>query len=238
MAKKDLIPPLAQQKPRKFKTHGLSRIDEYAWLRQSADPAVLSYIKAENDFADRFMKPTAAQQRKLFKEIKARMKEDDMSVPIKDGPYLYYTRTKKGMQYAIHCRKKGAAGREEVILDENNLARGKKYFSLGDYEVSPDHRLLAYSVDTTGAEKYALYIKDLTTGKLLSERIESVADFEWAEGEERYLFYTTEEHPHPPRKVFRHKVGEASETTSWSTKKPIFNGMYRSVKATTESISF
>lgn len=191
-------------------THGDVRVDEYAWLRDAQNPKVLEYIKEENDYADACMKPTVALQKDLYKEIRKRMKEDDMSVPVKDGSFLYYTRTKKGKQYAIHCRKKVRGGKEEIILDENALAKGEKYFSLGDAGVNPDHTLLAYTVDTTGAERHTLRIKNLTTGKRMSESIEQVGDFEWAE-EGKHLFYTKEEHPHPPRKVFRHKLGTATE---------------------------
>jgi oligopeptidase B len=208
--------PIAQQVPQEFKAHGQTRVDEYAYLRNADSPEVQAYIKAENQYAERFMGKTAALRRELYKEIKRRMKEDDMSVPIKFGPYLYYSRTKKGKQYAIHCRKKGEKGREEVILDENKLAKNQKYFSLGEFEISTDHRYMAYSIDTTGAEKYTLFIKDLSTGVLLDERIEAVSDFEWAEdspeSEARYLFYTVEEHPHPPRRVFRHRLADQVST--------------------------
>ena len=198
--------PVPAKKPQKFVTHGDVRIDEYAWIRDDQNPEVQKYIAAENAYADAFMKPTSRLQKELYTEIKKRMKEDDMSVPVKDGPYYYYTRTKKGRQYAIHCRKNVSGGREQIILDENKLAKGNKYFSLGDADVNGDHTLLAYTVDTTGAEKHALFIKDLATGNLLGDTIEAVGDFEWSE-DGRYLFYTREEHPHPPRKVFRHALG-------------------------------
>src|SRR3989338_7816076 len=97
--------PVPAKKPQKFVTHGDVRIDEYAWIRDDQNPEVQKYIAAENAYADAFMKPTSRLQKELYTEIKKRMKEDDMSVPVKDGPYYYYTRTKKGRQYAIHCRK-------------------------------------------------------------------------------------------------------------------------------------
>jgi oligopeptidase B len=206
---KNLLPPKPQEKPQKISVHGDTRVDEFSWLRDREDPSVMKYVQAENDYADAVMRPTLKLQRELFREIKARMKEDDMSVPVKDGPYLYYSRTKKGKQYAIHCRKLAAGGKEEVILDENALAKGEKYFSLGTLDVSPDHSLLAYTVDTQGNEKHTLYIKDLATGKLRSEHIDSVADVEWAE-DGLHIFYSVEDHPHPPRKIFLHRLDEDS----------------------------
>lgn len=213
-------PPVAEQKPELIETHGDRRIDEFAWLRDSKNETVRGYIEAENAYADDIMKSTRKVQRDLYKEIRARMKEDDMSVPVKDGSYLYYVKTKKGKQYAIHYRKHIATGREEVILDENELARDQKYFSLGVAEVNQDHTLLAYSIDTTGSEQYTLFIKDLRTGKLLSERIESVADVEWAENNE-HLLYTREEHPHPPRRVFLHTLrSDAPDTLLFEESDP------------------
>lgn len=154
------------------------------------------------------MRPLLPLRRKLYKEIRGRIVENDMSVPVKDGPYDYYVRTKKGKQYPIHCRREGEKGKEQVILDENELAKGSKYFALGAAETSPDHRLLAYTVDTIGNENYTLFIKNVETGELLKERMTSVGDIVWAEDGE-HLLYTLEEHPFPPRRVYRHKLGDA-----------------------------
>lgn len=176
-------------------------------MQDASKPEVKAHLKAENAHALGFMRPRKKVIDSLYKEIRSRIKEDDSSVPVKDGPYDYYTRTKKGKQYAIHCRREGEKGRESIILDENVLAKGQKYFSLGDAEASPDHRLLAYTTDVTGNEDTTLYIKRLDTGELLSERVMHVADFVWAEDNE-HIFYSLEEHPYPPRKIFRHKIGE------------------------------
>lgn len=198
--------PKAAEKALKIMVHGDTRIDEYAWLRNAEDPEVRAYIDAENAYADATLKPTQKLQRELYAEIKKRMKETDMSVPVKDGDYLYYTKTKKGKQYAIHCRMHIETKKEEVLLDENVLAKGEKFFSLGSCEVNPTHDLLAYAIDTSGSEKYRLHIKDLKTGELLEETIGSVSDVEWAE-DGQHILYTVEEHPHPPRKVFLHELG-------------------------------
>lgn len=201
------IPPVAAQKPHEFTLHGTKHIDEYWWMQDKTKPEVQAHLKAENDYASAFMRPQKKLCDTLYKEIRSRIKEDDSSVPVKNGPYDYYTRVEKGKQYAIHCRREGEKGKEAIILDENKLAKGEKYFSLGDAEISPDHRLLAYSTDVTGNEDHTLYIKRLDTGELLKEKVTHIADFVWAEDNE-HIFYSLEEHPYPPRKIFRHKLGE------------------------------
>ena len=200
-------PPSAQARPQEFKNHGLTRTDEYAWLKDAKDPQTLRYLKDENVYADTLMHPFKKIQNTLFKEIKARVTEDDVSVPIKDGPYLYYVRMKKGKQYAIHCRKPVSGGKEEIILDENALAADSSFFSLGDSDINADHTLLAYACDTTGNEKFSLSIKDLKTGRLMEDRIESVSAIVWSE-DGKYIFYSKEEHPFPPRKIYRHALGD------------------------------
>lgn len=199
--------PFAPAKPQEHVLHGHRRVDEYEWLQDPKDPAVVEHLKNENLYAERVMRPTQKLQKQLYKEIRARITENDMSVPVKHGPYTYYVRTKKGKQYAIHCRREGERGKEQILLDENELAKGSEYFSLGDIEVSPDHRLLAYSIDTKGNEDHTMYIKNLETGEVFSEHIDSVADMEWSE-DGQYMFYCKEDHPHPPRRIYRHRLGE------------------------------
>jgi oligopeptidase B len=198
--------PFAPAKPQEHVLHGHRRVDEYEWLQDAKDPMVLEHLKSENAYAERTMRPSQKLQKQLYKEIRARITENDMSVPVKQGPYTYYVRTKKGKQYAIHCRREGERGKEQVILDENVLAKGSEYFSLGDIEVSPDHRLVAYSIDTKGNEDHTMYIKNLESGEIFSETINSVADMEWSE-DGQYIFYSKEDHPHPPRKIYRHRLG-------------------------------
>src|SRR3989344_4548251 len=199
--------PMARAKPVETRLHGVKRVDDYSWLQDAKNPEVVEYLKTENAYAERLMRPTMRLQAKLYKEIRSRIKENDMSVPVKDGPYLYYSRTKRGKENAIHCRRKGTRGKEEIILDENELAKHSDYFSLGSFEVSPDHTLLAYTTDVKGDEDHTLFVKDLATGKLRSEKIQSVGDIEWSE-DGAYIFYSREEHPHPPRRVYRHALGE------------------------------
>ncbi len=207
MSKRSLLPPIPARHPATFTVHGDRRRDEYSWL-QKASKETLAYVAAENAYADKSLAPTKPLQDKLYREIRSRMIEDDRSVPVKHGPFYYYTRTKKGFQYPIHCRTYGVKGKEQVILDQNALAKGKTFFSLGAFEVSPDHTKLAYSVDTKGDERYTLYVKDLVSGELLSERIPSADGCAWAADSE-HVFYAKEIHPFPPRTVMRHKLGAA-----------------------------
>lgn len=200
--------PFAPAKPQEHRLHGRTRIDDYEWLQDAKSPEVLEYMKGENAYAERTMRSTQKLQKKLYNEIRARITENDMSVPVKHGPYTYYARTKKGKQYAIHCRKEGERGKEQILLDENELAKKSDYFSLGELEVSPDHRLIAYAIDVKGDEDHTMRIKDIQTGELLPEVIHSVGDIEWSE-DGQYIFYSKEEHPHPPRRIYRHRLGES-----------------------------
>ena len=197
------LPPAARKEIKKVAIHGDLHVDEYTWLQDKESPQTKAYLEAENAYADGMMKPQKKLIGQLYKEMKARMREKDMSVPVKDGPYEYYTRVAKGKQYAIHCRRRIARGKEEIILDENALASGQSFFHLGAAQVSEDHRYLAYTIDTTGDERHELRIKDLNTGHHLPDVIEAVSDVEWSD-DGAYLFYTKEQHPHPPRQLFRH----------------------------------
>src|SRR5262249_983194 len=156
------------------------RRDEYAWLRGKDDPEGTAYLEAENAYTDFVMKPTVEFQEGLYKEMLARIKEDDQSVPYAFGGGLYYSRTETGKQYSIHCRERAAEAVEEVTLDLNQLAEGHAFLALGAYAISDDGRWLAYSVDYTGFREYTLFVKDLLTGELSGERIERVSSVAWA----------------------------------------------------------
>jgi oligopeptidase B len=207
-----LEPPVARKIPKDVTVHGDPRIDNYFWLRERENPEVLEYLKAENAYTDAVMKHTEALQESLYQEMKGRIKETDLSVPVKIDDYYYYNRTEAGQQYPIYCRKYGSLeAEEEVLLDQNELARGYDYFRLGVLEVSPNHRLLAYAVDTTGGEEFKLFVKDLETGKLLPDVIPQVSySLEWA-NDNRTFFYTTLDPAKRPFKVFRHVLGTDAE---------------------------
>ena len=200
-------PPIARRDPQFSELHGDRRADEYGWLRQKDDPAVLSYLEAENAYTAAFMKPTEAFQEALYKEMLARIKQTDLSVPYREGAYFYYSRTAEGQQYAIRCRRKGSLDApEEILLDGNELARGQSYFSLGVFTVSDDGNLLAYSTDFTGFREYTLWIKDLRTGRLLPDKIERTASFDWA-ADNQTIFYTLEDSAKRSYRFYRHVLG-------------------------------
>lgn len=186
------LPPAAKKITRETQVHGALLKDDYFWMRERANPEVLDYLKAENAYLESVLKPTEPLQKKLYEEMLSRIKETDLSVPVKRGNYYYYSRTEKGLQYPLYTRKKGSLDApEELLLDLNLLAGKSEYFSLGAFGVSPDHQLLAYSTDFTGDETYPLHIKDLKTGNLLSDTIPNTASgIVWAE-DNRTLFYTT-----------------------------------------------
>jgi oligopeptidase B len=208
-----LRPPIAKRVPRETTTHGETRTDDYAWLRERSDPEVTAYLEAENAYTTEVMKPTEALREQLYKEILGRVLETDLSVPVRRGEYYYYSRTEEGKAYGIYCRKHGGLeASEQILLDANVLAAGQNYFRLGDFSVSPDHRLLAYSTDFDGDETHTVYIKDLETGALLEDRIEKVSySLEWS-NDNRTLFYTMMDAARRPYRVFRHQLGETADT--------------------------
>ena len=201
-------PPVADKIAHYYEINGTRVEDNYFWLRDKENPEVIAYLEAENSYAESVMKPAAALRETLFEELKARIKEDDSSVPIKEDAYFYYYRTEKDKQYPIYCRKKGSLEeKEEIVLDVNTLAEGQPYFSLGSFEVSPDHQTLAYTTDTIGDENYSLYIKDIHSRALLEEPVPGLSySVAWA-NDNQSLFYTVRDEAYRPYKLFLHKVG-------------------------------
>jgi oligopeptidase B len=191
----------------------LSFPDPYSWLRDRSDPDVLVYLEAENAYTDEVMKPAAALQQELYDEILGRIKEDDTSVPVKNGDWLYYNRTEKGKPYPIHCRKAlSPDAPEHVILDSNQLAEGHEYFRLGALAASPDHHLLVYGTDVLGDETFTLRVKDLRTGELLPDEIlNAYYSLAWA-NDNRTLFYTVLDETKRPYRVYRHELGTPIDT--------------------------
>ena len=200
--------PIAKKQPKTLEIHGDIRIDDYYWLRDRTSEATLDYLKAENDYAESQTAHTKDFQKALYDEMLGRIQETDLSVPTKDGDYFYYSRTEAGKAYRILCRKQGSLdATEEILLDENNLAKGHEFFSLGDYETSPDHRLLAYAVDTDGSERCTLVFKDLTTGKRFPEEIDNISEVIWA-NDNQTVFYTRLDDVHRPHQVWKHRLGK------------------------------
>jgi oligopeptidase B len=189
LAKKPVVPrpPVAKRVDVVTRLHGDERHDEYRWLEQRDDPEVRTYLQAENAYAEAVMKPQAGLVAKLEREMRARLVEDDVDVPVRRGPWEYYRAHAAGKAYPIYMRR--GNGREEVTLDLNALALGKQYVDLGVYEVSDDGRWLAYSIDETGDESYTLHVKDLQTGAASGEAIPAVSDATWA-ADGKTLVYT------------------------------------------------
>ena len=201
-------PPRAPVRPHTFEMHGQVWSDDYRWLRERSDPQVLEYLRAENAYTELMMQHTRALQERLYAEMRGGIKETDISAPEKRGDYYYYTRTEEGRQYPIYCRKRGAwDAPEQILLDQNGLAAGHSFCHLGVFEVSPNHRLLAYSYDTTGAERFTLRVKDLDTGELLPDCLSNTYySVEWA-NDNRTLFYNVLDHASRPYRLQRHTLG-------------------------------
>jgi oligopeptidase B len=208
---KAATPPVAAVKNHSVTLHGDTRVDPYFWLAEKKNPEVIAYLEAENAYTAAVMKPLEARQESLYKEMLARIKQTDLTVPVRDRGYWYYTRTVEGQQYTIHCRRKGSPdGPEDVYLDANELAKPHKFFSVGSTHVSDDGTLLAFGSDVTGFREYYLSVKDLTTGKVLEDRFVKAPQAAWA-ADGKTLFYVTEDHAKRPHKLWRHTVGEPKE---------------------------
>jgi oligopeptidase B len=219
-----LTPPLAEKQPKTITVHGDSRVDDYFWLREKSNPKVMTYLHAEDAYTDAVMKPTAALQDVLFKEMVGHIKEDDDTAPYRRGDYLYFTRTARGQQYPIYLRRKGAlTAPEEVLLDLNALATDQSFMALGSFAPSDDGRLLAYSTDSTGYRQYTLHVKDLAAGTLLPDHAERVGRIEWA-ADNRTLFFTTEDAvTKRSDRLFRHMLGSASNDLVFEEKDEQFD---------------
>jgi oligopeptidase B len=188
----DVKPPVAAIRPFKVESPHGARNDDYYWLRddEREDKDMLAYLAAENAYTDAVMAATKPLQEKLYNEIVGRIKQDDASVPYRKHGYWYYRRFETGKEYPIYARKKGSLdAAEEVLFDVNAMAAGHEFFQVGSYEVSPDNKLIAWAEDSVGRRQYVLRVRELVTGKVLSDVIENIeAGFAWA-ADSRTLFY-------------------------------------------------
>ncbi len=200
-------PPVAGRIEKVVTLHGEARPDPYFWLRDKPKPEVAAYLEAENAYTAAVMKPLQPLQDALYAEMLSHIKETDLSVPYREGDWLYYFRTEKGKQYRIYCRKKFPDGPEQVTLDLNELAKGQKFMGLGRYAVSDDGNLLAYSTDNTGFRQYTLFIKDLRANALWPERIEKTTSAVWA-ADNMTIFYGVEDSAKRPYRIYRHRLLE------------------------------
>ncbi|MDQ2177759.1 S9 family peptidase [Marinifilum sp. D714] len=206
-------PPVAQKIPKELKIHDHTRIDNYYWLNQREDSAVINYLTAENNYTDAVMKHTEEFQTKLFDEMVARIKKTDESVPAKSNGYYYYSRTEGDAEYPLYCRKEGELDTEEqIMLNVPEMAKGYSYYSIGSYSVSEDNKILAYSEDTLSRRKYTIKFKSLVDDKVYNDEIaNTTGGITWA-SDNKTVFYTVK-HPETllPYKVYKHVLGTSSK---------------------------
>jgi oligopeptidase B len=204
------VPPRAAKKARVRTVHGDTLSDDYAWLEDKTSPEVQAHLHAENAYTEAMLEPTLALQETLYREFLGRIKQTDVSAPVRKGAYYYYSRTEEGKQYPIYCRKQGSLDAPEVVLlDLNELAKGQSYLGLDAFEVSNDGNLLAYSIDVTGFRDYTLHVLDLRTGQLLPDAIEKVKSVAWA-ADDKTLFYTVDDHAKRSYRLYRHTLGSSA----------------------------
>ncbi len=194
--------------PHIFELHGDTIRDDLAWLRDETkkNPDVLAHLEAENARTEAALQHLAPLRETLYKEMLARIKETDLSVPYRRGDWLYYSRTVEGLQYPLYCRKRDENAPEQIVLDVNQLAQGKKFMAVSAYSITDDGRFLAFSTDDTGFRQYTLFVKNLETGELGPEQIEKTGSVAWSAGGS-YFFYTIEDAAKRQYRVYRHRVG-------------------------------
>ncbi|MDA3871814.1 MAG: S9 family peptidase [Candidatus Marinimicrobia bacterium] len=200
-----MIPSKAKKIKKELTIHNDTRIDNYYWLRDREDPKVIKYLENENEYSDAVMKDTKKLQTKLYDEMVNRIKQEDESVPYKFNGYYYYTRFEKGNEHPIYCRKKGSLeSKEEILLNENEMAKGFSYFHIADFSVSPDNKIIAYSVDTLSRRKYTIKFINLETGELLKDNIPNTSgNIVWA-NDNKTIFYNVKDESLRPYKTVKH----------------------------------
>jgi oligopeptidase B len=206
---KNMKAPVAEKIKKELVNNGHVRIDNYFWLNDRDNPKVLQYLKDENRYTDYVMKDTRKLQEKIYKEIVGRIKQTDMSVPFFENGYYYYTRYEDGKEYPVYCRKKeNLDNAEEVLLDVNEMAEGHEYYHVAGYTISLDNNLMAFGVDTFSRRIYTIYFKDLTTGRILDDRlINTTGTVAWA-NDNSTIFYTLRDlQTLRSYKVLRHRLG-------------------------------
>ena len=210
------VPPVAPREAHDFSVHGDPRSDDYHWLRDRDDPRTLAYLRAENAYAEAWLAPHAELKEALYQEMYSRIQQDDDSVPMRKGDWWYSLRTRQGEQYPIYLRRRAVGagrafdpdGRDETLLDLNEMARGKAFLRLGLTAVSRDATRLAYTVDHTGGRDFALHVKSLDEGAIDTWSVEQVSSATWA-NDSRTLYYTTMDETKRASRLWRHVVGAA-----------------------------
>ena len=221
LSRAGITPPRASRRPFTSSQHGIVRVDDYAWLRAAnwqavmrdptaLDPEIRTHLEAENAYTSGVMAETEALQQALFAEMKGRIKEDDATVPAPDGAFSYYTRFVTGGQHPLFCRVPQGGGGEQLLIDGNALARDHAYFRIANVSHSPDHKLIAYAVDTKGSEFFTIQIIEVGSGDVVDAQIaDNNGSFEWA-ADSRTLLHIWLDDEHRPRRVLRHDLGSES----------------------------
>jgi oligopeptidase B len=210
--------PIAPRRPHSFTTHGITVVDDYAWLKDEKwqdvlrDPSILNadirnYLEAENDYTESLLGHTGALQKALVKEMRGRIKEDDSSVPAPDGPYAYFRKFREGGQHEMFGRSPRDGGETEIVLDGDHLAKDQKYFKFGGARHSPDHKLEAWSADIKGSEYFTIRVRDWASGKDLDDVLEETdGGVVWCTDATSF-FYVKLDDNHRPMQVWRHRLG-------------------------------
>lgn len=207
--KPEPMQPVAKKIPRELMNHGNVRIDNYFWMNQREDPEVISYLEEENAYTEAVMKHTKLLQEKLYNEIKSKIKQDDQTVPYPENGYFYYQRMVPDKEYELVCRKKDLqVSREEIMLDLNAMAEGHEYFHLGGTAVSPDNKILAFSLDTVSRRMYTLRFKNLETGAVCSDQIPlTTGRITWANDNKTVYYVLKNEVTLRPDRIMKHLLG-------------------------------
>jgi oligopeptidase B len=214
VAQENMKPPVAKKETKVTKINGYELKDDYAWMRSAKDangkvrPEVEEYLTAENNYTESVMKSTEALQKKLYDEMLGRIKQTDLSVPYRKGDWWYFSRTEEGKQYPMFYRSKKQDGSDAVLLlDQNELAKGLKYYAIGSFDVSDDGNYLAFGSDATGYRQYTLQVKNLRTGQMLPDKIERVTSAEWAKDNKTLFVVTEDATTKRSDKLWKHTVG-------------------------------
>ena len=188
--KNNLKEPSAEKIVKKLTIHGDTRVDEYYWMNKRDDKKVIDYLNSENSYRDEYMKSYKGLEEEIFQEIKSRIKEDDSSVPYLDNGYYYYTRYEKDKQYPIYCRKKeNLSNKEEILIDANVMSKGYEYYRVGDIEISPDNKTMAFSIDTLSRRIYTIYFMDLESRKIHKNEITNTSGSITWTNDNQSIFY-------------------------------------------------
>jgi oligopeptidase B len=215
MTNTGLTAPTVEVKPKEIITHNHTRTDNYYWLNDPENPDVIAYLNSENEYLDKIMSPVKPLQEKLFEEMKGRIKEQDESVPVKDGEYFYYVKYVEGGEYPIYCRKKESLDTaEEILLDGNEMGKGKKYFSIGGYEITDNDEIIAYGVDIVSRRNYTVRFKNLKTGKIYKDQIKNTegGSYAWAADNQTFFYILRDQKTLLGYQVWRHILGTDVKT--------------------------